>query len=197
MLEGADINAKGKDGRTALHSAAENGHAEAVRFLVSYGAAIHPVLASGETPLMLAEKYDHREAAKVLRESKPTCRFCDAQLHSDSANVCRTCGSNWRDPSNVIQRGPQNKNIRHLEQIPDHWLTERTTVETLEKEILSHARDTYLLEIVREFAADLDSTEELWKYDNGPRAWQGMCGRQGLAIVKDGRVACSLQLGMN
>lgn len=49
-----DVNIRGVNGHTAMHAAAENGHMEVLRFLVSHGADINARLESGETPLMLA-----------------------------------------------------------------------------------------------------------------------------------------------
>ncbi len=54
LVRGADINARGENGYTALHAAAENGHLEVITLLISQGADLHAQLESGQTALDLA-----------------------------------------------------------------------------------------------------------------------------------------------
>jgi ankyrin repeat protein len=51
---GADVNARGEGGVTALHLAAEAGHEDIVRFLVDHGADLHAETAGGWTALHAA-----------------------------------------------------------------------------------------------------------------------------------------------
>ncbi|XP_041989151.1 leucine-rich repeat serine/threonine-protein kinase 1 isoform X2 [Aricia agestis] len=70
---GADVNARSDEetgGKTALHIAAERGHAENVRALLAAGAALAATTAAGDTALALAERHRHRHAANLLREAR-------------------------------------------------------------------------------------------------------------------------------
>jgi ankyrin repeat protein len=66
LLErGADINAKDKDGRTALHAAAANGHDAIVVHLLERGADINAKDKDGRTALNAA-KLNHRKPTEML-----------------------------------------------------------------------------------------------------------------------------------
>ncbi|CAH2062559.1 unnamed protein product, partial [Iphiclides podalirius] len=54
---------------TALHLAAERGHAENVALLLSAGAQVDAADAGGETALALAERGCHRRTARLLRDA--------------------------------------------------------------------------------------------------------------------------------
>ena len=91
---GADVNAKDERGRTPLHAAALNGHADTVKALIAAGADVNGKDKRGQTPLHLAAD---RGTAKALAgdgedgefwvyENYPTnrarvhradCRFCN------------------------------------------------------------------------------------------------------------------------
>lgn len=64
-----DVNAAGPAGRTALHAAAEAGHAAAVRTLLGLGADSYCADDSGTSPLMLAAAGGHEAAVKVSPSS--------------------------------------------------------------------------------------------------------------------------------
>ena len=72
LAEHPDVNAHGRDGYTALHAAAENGHIPVLRFLLQHGAEVNPYLLSGQTPLDLALTADRQDAAAVLRHHGAT-----------------------------------------------------------------------------------------------------------------------------
>mmetsp|Transcript_9547 Transcript_9547/g.29050 ORF Transcript_9547/g.29050 Transcript_9547/m.29050 type:complete len:1012 (-) Transcript_9547:742-3777(-) len=63
---GADLLAKNKDGRTALHAAALNGRTRTVEALLVKGAEADAKDNSGRTPLMLAAGNGQRDAAELL-----------------------------------------------------------------------------------------------------------------------------------
>ncbi|KAL6847066.1 hypothetical protein ACP4OV_022919 [Aristida adscensionis] len=64
---GGDPAAPGCNGTTPLHRAAEFGHCEAVRLLLSKGVPVDPVDHRG-TPLLLAATRDQDQAIKILLE---------------------------------------------------------------------------------------------------------------------------------
>jgi uncharacterized protein len=60
-----DVNVRGVGGYTAMHAAAENGHLEVLRFLLSRGGAVSPRTDDGKTPLALGA--GHPEVVSLLR----------------------------------------------------------------------------------------------------------------------------------
>ncbi len=66
VAEGADLNALGTKGRTALMAAAEYDHVPAVRLLLEMGADPNASGRSGRTALMVASREGRVEVAKIL-----------------------------------------------------------------------------------------------------------------------------------
>ncbi len=58
------------EGRTPLHVAAEHGHSDNVRLLVSHGASLLTRDSLGLTAMDLAEKGDHKECMQVNKSLK-------------------------------------------------------------------------------------------------------------------------------
>ena len=71
----ADINAKNKDGDTALHRARENNHANVVELLIKEGAKVGVRNKKGEAPLSWAVDKGHTKVVNMLldkdKELKP------------------------------------------------------------------------------------------------------------------------------
>ena len=67
-------------GRTALHLAAEEGHALVVEQLIGEGAKVDTKDRLGRTPLMLAAQYGHEGAVKVLVDSLKSQGKCKKAL---------------------------------------------------------------------------------------------------------------------
>ena len=65
---GADVNARGEDGGSALAEAAYSGSLEIVAYLLSKGADVNPRNKRGMTPLDIAMGREHVRVAKFLRE---------------------------------------------------------------------------------------------------------------------------------
>jgi ankyrin repeat protein len=63
---GADVNASGPKGITALHAAAKAGFATVIEVLLAAGAHINAKTDAGETPLDLSKKQKRHAAAKML-----------------------------------------------------------------------------------------------------------------------------------
>tara|TARA_B110001452_G_scaffold60929_1_gene47604 strand:+ start:82 stop:1299 length:1218 start_codon:yes stop_codon:yes gene_type:complete len=61
-----DVNSQDHDGTTALHAAAENGHADAVELLIKRRADVHAVDHCEHRPLHLCAREGHLAAARLL-----------------------------------------------------------------------------------------------------------------------------------
>ncbi|PAA75899.1 hypothetical protein BOX15_Mlig006689g2 [Macrostomum lignano] len=84
FLKGLCMDQADYDGRTALHVAAAEGHAEAVQFLlVTCGVAVGPRDRWGFTPLNDAERFGRTEVAELLRAAAVAA----AVKESDEAEV--------------------------------------------------------------------------------------------------------------
>ena len=67
--KGADVNAKDKDGETALMAAALRGHTEIVQFLLNKGADVNAKRNDGTTALMAAAREGHTETVRILKQA--------------------------------------------------------------------------------------------------------------------------------
>lgn len=68
LAQGADVNAKDKDGFTALIRAAGNGHTETVKALLAADANVN-VKTKGITALKIAKLYGHEEIVLMLKKA--------------------------------------------------------------------------------------------------------------------------------
>ncbi|PAA93844.1 hypothetical protein BOX15_Mlig026033g1, partial [Macrostomum lignano] len=96
FLKGLCMDQADYDGRTALHVAAAEGHAEAVQFLlVTCGVAVGPRDRWGFTPLNDAERFGRTEVAELLRAAAVAA----AVEESDEAEVLMpsTASIDWPD----------------------------------------------------------------------------------------------------
>jgi len=66
LRKGADVNAKQKDGTTALMLTAARGHTETVKVLIDAGTDVNAVSENGNTGLMFAAFNGHTETVKAL-----------------------------------------------------------------------------------------------------------------------------------
>ena len=80
LQAGADPNAVGPGGATALMMAARSGRVEAVRLLLEHGAAVDAATAAGRTALMWAAFERHAESVRLLTAS-------GADVHARTAVV--------------------------------------------------------------------------------------------------------------
>jgi ankyrin repeat protein len=69
LNKGADVNAKDKDGKTALMAASEKGHTEIVKTLIDNGANVNAKSKIGSTALMLASLGGHTEIVQLLKKA--------------------------------------------------------------------------------------------------------------------------------
>jgi ankyrin repeat protein len=209
LIQGVPVDARAANGYTALHAAAERGEFRVAVLLYSVGAPTWLQLPTGETPLELAELNGRRDVAELLRHPSPLCPYCHARLINRFSRQCRQCGYDWHNLARIFQRDYSKKQFPP-EEIPLRWLTEKTTLAAIEAEIeerlkdglscqtgLPPSSDETILLTIRDFAADIQADEELWIYDNGPLAWEHMCGCHGVAIVRNGQIVRSRLLVMN
>ena len=76
---------------------------------------------------------------------------------------------------------------------PNGWLTERLTGEE-ETELRVHGvNDVHGTTVMFQLTPEC----ELWHFSNGRNAWQHMCGRWGVCVVKDGVVVDGVITAMN
>lgn len=68
IANGADVNAKDKRGRTALHMTVKCGRKKMVEVLIANGAAVNPREYRGRTPLDIALLYNRHDLAELLRK---------------------------------------------------------------------------------------------------------------------------------
>ncbi|MBN1257521.1 MAG: sigma-70 family RNA polymerase sigma factor [Planctomycetes bacterium] len=66
LLQGAEVNGAGWEGRTPLHLAALGGHPLTCEFLISSGAIVDALDENGQTPLHLAASKGHRATCELL-----------------------------------------------------------------------------------------------------------------------------------
>ena len=70
VVSKANVESVDKDGKTALHRAAQNGHAEIVRILLEAKAKMEATNGDGRTPLHWAAYWGSTEIVKVLLDAK-------------------------------------------------------------------------------------------------------------------------------
>lgn len=69
LANGADVNAKDDEGRTALMTVAGEGHTGVAKTLLDHGADINTKDKDGKTALFLAEKSGHSQVVRILKEA--------------------------------------------------------------------------------------------------------------------------------
>ena len=91
--DGADINAKSKDGVTPLHDAVINGQTLTAYFLITLGADVNAKCKGDLTPLHFAAGYGHTKIALFLIREK-------ANVNAQDENGCNTCSYSGRGRKN-------------------------------------------------------------------------------------------------
>ena len=66
-----------KNGNYPIHIAAQNGHCDLVKWLVSNGAKVNVQNGTGQTPLHMSTSYDYADVAEFLKEQGANGEICN------------------------------------------------------------------------------------------------------------------------
>ena len=101
--KGEDVNAKDKDGRTALIHASKNGYLEMVKLLVKNGADINAKDNYGWSALILASDGGHFEVVKYLIENGANVNI--QYEHGETALICAAAEGYLKIVKFLIENG--------------------------------------------------------------------------------------------
>lgn len=88
LLEsGADINARGMTGYTAMHAASAQGHTRVVQMLLEAGADIKARRFDGYTAMQLASRRGHEKVVQMLLDHRATAKEPEGGSHPDSSGA--------------------------------------------------------------------------------------------------------------
>ena len=103
VRQGADPNARGAKGRTALLAACHGGHHECVRILLWAGATADAANDVGVSPLHVAVAGAHVECVRLLLEHAATTTQADLTGKSALDYACSTGSAAQRQVSKLLQ----------------------------------------------------------------------------------------------
>ncbi|TSO25210.1 60 kDa lysophospholipase [Bagarius yarrelli] len=84
--KGANLSMEDYDGRTPLHIAACEGHLKLVQYLLSQGATVYAKDRFGNTPLLNAVRFRHKDVVKLLR--KTGAHFSPEEMEGAGTEIC-------------------------------------------------------------------------------------------------------------
>ena len=154
MAAGTDVNAKGRNGSTPLHSAASGGHGGIVELLIAKGADVNansnyktPLYPYGKTPLDWANRLSRITAANLLRKhgGKTAEELENAEPVTEAAKVePTTAKASDISLHDAVEKGKIEAVKQHLAagtdvnakdmygDIPLHWAASRGHTEVAE-----------------------------------------------------------------
>lgn len=78
------------------------------------------------------------------------------------------------------------------------WLQQEMTVAEIEAEHIHHGKALgYLNDRWETLKASMQAGDALWSFSSPPETWQHLCGRSGIALVRDGKIIDFLVIVMN
>jgi ankyrin repeat protein len=96
LAQGADVNAKDRDGYTPLSWAVGSGRIDVVKLLIEQGADVNAKERDGWTPLLSAAKKGHFQIAQLLIEKGADVEMAIVGLERyGSSNPAALAGKNW------------------------------------------------------------------------------------------------------
>jgi len=81
-----------------------------------------------------------------------------------------------------------------FEDIPDDWLIKQITFEQIEEE---NTPLGFLNSEWNELCGLRQQDDELWEFDSPADHWLSLCGRAGIALVRNKKVVCAIVTEMN
>ena len=81
-----------------------------------------------------------------------------------------------------------------FEHIPEDWLHKQITFEQIEKESPPLG---FLNNDWNELSRYRQQGDELWEFDSPADHWVSLCGRAGIALVRNKKVVCAIVTEMN
>lgn len=87
---GADINARNRDGDSALHLAGSSGRADSADLLINYGIEINAINMVGETALRVASGHAKGETAHMLIASAADVNVTDIYGSQSIAGILKS-----------------------------------------------------------------------------------------------------------
>ena len=101
LEKGADVNAKAKDGMTALMAAALFDHTEIAEALIGAGADVNVKAEEGLTALMLAAAYGHIKTVRILIDAGARV---DAETQKSTTAVMLAAYGNQPEFVNILKQ---------------------------------------------------------------------------------------------
>ena len=81
-----------------------------------------------------------------------------------------------------------------FEDIPEDWLFKQITFDQIEQE---NPPLGFLNKDWNELCRLRQERDELWEFDSPSDHWASLCGRAGIALVRDKHVVCAIVTEMN
>jgi hypothetical protein len=107
--EGLDVNAKNKNGWSALMVAASRGNMEMLNLLLEKGAAVDEKNARGQTPLIFAAHWGHANAVRILIEQGANVNL---QMNDGWTALIDSIGMAHTEVAKILIKSGADMNVR-------------------------------------------------------------------------------------